>query len=146
MNQELLNKAKEAKSPEELLKIAKESGMEDFTKENAREYYDLLHQTGEMTDSELENATGGCTQYYEDTGKRIVTSGNLCAERHDQDRLWICKSCGQIAALCHCYPEPSYIEESFGCVTRKTKYCCGACKFYNGSLDICEREEMMMPR
>ncbi len=146
MNQELFKKAREAQSPEELIELAKEAGLPEITEENAREYYDLLHQTGEMTDSELENATGGCTQYYENTGKRLVTPGNLCAKRMDNDRLWVCRSCGMIAALCSCYPEPSYIEDTFGVVTRHTKFNCAVCKFYDSSCEICLREEMMEHR
>ena len=133
MNQELLKKAREAKTAEELLKIAHDAGLTEFTEENARGYYDLLHQTGEMADSELEDAAGGCTQYYENTGKRIVTSGNLCAKRMDNDRLWVCRSCGMIAALCNCYPEPTEFEDFWGVVIRKTKESCGTCDFLHSN-------------
>ena len=46
MNDELLNKAKNCRSYEELLKIAREGGMPDLTEENAKEYFDLLHKSG----------------------------------------------------------------------------------------------------
>ena len=63
LNKELLAKAKEAKTPEELIALAKENGME-LTEESAKAYLDLLHpQTGELSDDELDNvAGGGCQQ------------------------------------------------------------------------------------
>ena len=60
MNEELLAKAKAAGSPEELLKLAHENGMSYFTEENANAYFNVLHQSGEIADEELENAAGGC--------------------------------------------------------------------------------------
>lgn len=60
LNKELLAKAKEAKTPEELLALAKENGAE-LTEESAKAYFDRLHpQTGELSDSELDNVSGGC--------------------------------------------------------------------------------------
>ena len=60
---ELIEKAKSAKTPEELMALAKENGME-LTEESAKAYLDLLHpQTGELSDDELDNvAGGGCQQ------------------------------------------------------------------------------------
>ncbi len=48
MNEEILAKAREAQSPEELLKLAHENGMTDFTAENAIEYYAMMHRSGEI--------------------------------------------------------------------------------------------------
>ncbi|WP_295859885.1 Nif11-like leader peptide family natural product precursor, partial [uncultured Oscillibacter sp.] len=51
-NNELLAKAKAAKSPEELLALAKENGIE-LTEEEARTYFEQMHpQTGELSDDE----------------------------------------------------------------------------------------------
>ena len=59
MNKELLAKAKETKTPEELLALAKENGAE-LTEESAKAYFDRLHpQTGELSDDELDNVAGG---------------------------------------------------------------------------------------
>ena len=53
MNKELLAKAKEMKTPEELMALAKENGVE-LTEESAAAYFDRLHpQTGELSDDEL---------------------------------------------------------------------------------------------
>ena len=58
MNQEIIAKAREAKSAEELLAMAKENDIE-LTGEQAKEYYDRLHATGELADDELDNVAGG---------------------------------------------------------------------------------------
>ena len=52
MNQELLTRAKAAKSPEELLKIAQENGMSEFTEESAKEYFELINKSGELSDGD----------------------------------------------------------------------------------------------
>ena len=52
MNKELLAKAKEMKTPEELMALAKENGIE-LTEESAAAYFDRLHpQTGELRSEE----------------------------------------------------------------------------------------------
>ena len=52
MNNELIAKAKEAKTAEELMALAKESG-EEITEESAKAYFDLLNpKTGELSDDE----------------------------------------------------------------------------------------------
>ena len=57
--QEQLAKAKAAKSAEELLALAKESGME-LTKEEAAKFYAELNKEGDLADVELDNVSGGC--------------------------------------------------------------------------------------
>lgn len=65
MNKELLAKAKEAKAPEELLALARENGVE-LTEESAKAYFARLHpQAGELSDSELDNVSGGCGGGYD---------------------------------------------------------------------------------
>ena len=59
MNKELLAKAKETKTPEELMAFAKENNME-MTEESAKAYFDLIHpKTGNIPESELDNVSGG---------------------------------------------------------------------------------------
>ena len=66
MNKELLAKAKEAKTPEELFALAKENGIE-LTAESAASYFERLNsKTGELSDSELDNVSGGCGGGYVD--------------------------------------------------------------------------------
>ena len=84
LNNELIAKAKEAKTPDELMALAKENDME-MTEESAEAYYDLLHpQNGEVSDDELDNvAGGGC----HNGGKLVVSVMHYCDE-------WRCKDDG----------------------------------------------------
>ena len=59
---EQLAKAKQAKSVEELLALAKENGME-LTEEEAKNYFAELNKEGEIADEELDNVSGGCGSY-----------------------------------------------------------------------------------
>lgn len=59
LNIELLEKAKQTKSADELRTLAKENGME-MTDEQAKAYFVQLHPVlGEIADDELENVAGG---------------------------------------------------------------------------------------
>ena len=65
LTKERVAKAKEAKTPEELMALAKENGI-GLTEEEAKAYFDRLHpQTGELSDSELDNVSGGCGGGYD---------------------------------------------------------------------------------
>ena len=58
-NEESIAKAKQAKSVEELLILAKDSGFE-MTAEQAQEYYTQFNpKSGELADDELDNVAGG---------------------------------------------------------------------------------------
>lgn len=53
MNNELIARAKKAKSSEELMTLAKENG-EELTEESAKEYFELLNpKTGELSTMSL---------------------------------------------------------------------------------------------
>ena len=104
LNKELLAKAKEAKTPEELLALAKENGME-LTEAEAKTYFDLLHpQTGELSDDELDNVSGGAcgTTYYE-----ACMANGYCSD-------YICSRCG-----------------SRGIIVRNGELRCSGCLAYN---------------
>ena len=59
ISKELLEKAKAAKSAEELLALAKNEGIE-LTAEQAAKAFAELNKTGELSDEELDNVSGGC--------------------------------------------------------------------------------------
>lgn len=75
--EEQIKKAKAAKTPEELLKMAEENGIE-LTLEQAKGYYAMLNPTsGALSDEELENvAGGGCVEnereYIKETGHTLM--------------------------------------------------------------------------
>lgn len=107
MNKELISKAKTAKTPEELLCLAKENG-EEMTEESAKAYFELLHpQTGEIADEELENVSGGGCY---NNGRLVVTMHWDCWDWHckcgsDKKEVvraatfphnLVCRTCGNI--------------------------------------------------
>ena len=55
---EMIEKAKAAKSAEELLELAKAEGIE-LTAEQAAKVFTELNKSGQLSDEELENAAGG---------------------------------------------------------------------------------------
>ncbi len=71
MNEELLKKAKEAKSVDELLKLAKENKVE-LSKEKAQEIFSRLHREGELVDDELDSVSGGGCKEVEFSGPKYV--------------------------------------------------------------------------
>ena len=56
---EIIKKARAAKSAGELIELAKANG-KDLTKEQAEMFFKSLSQGGEMSDEELSSAVGGC--------------------------------------------------------------------------------------
>ena len=106
LNNEIRAKAKAAKTPEELIEIAKENDVE-MTEEGAKAYFDLLHpKTGEISDDELDNVAGGAC--YRGDGRMVTTVANLCREwrckkdgnRMESDHRPICCKCGK-TAICN---------------------------------------------
>ena len=86
MNEEMITKAKEAKSVEELIALAKENGVE-LDEESAKAYFEQLHpKTGEVSDDELENVSGGGC--HTGDGRLVVTVEHQC--EHYQ-----CRWCGK---------------------------------------------------
>ena len=59
ISKELLEKAKTAKSAEELLEMAKTENI-NFTAEEAAKAFAELNKSGELSDEELDNVAGGC--------------------------------------------------------------------------------------
>ncbi|MDE6729412.1 MAG: bacteriocin [Oscillospiraceae bacterium] len=81
---ELVEKARQAKSAGELLTLAKENGI-TLSEDEARDYFNQLHKSGELSDDELANVSGGGC-YYGD-GRLVVTAGYYC-------KRYQCKYCG----------------------------------------------------
>lgn len=64
-HEELRQKAKQAKSVEELLEIAKQNNY-PLTEEQAKEYFAKLNQSGELTEEELAAVSGGGCKFFPD--------------------------------------------------------------------------------
>ncbi|PWM49198.1 MAG: hypothetical protein DBX39_05305 [Bacillota bacterium] len=120
---ELLEQAKEAKSAEELMSLAKENGME-LTKEEAEAYFAQLNKSGELSDEELDNvAGGGC---HNKDGRLVVTVWYNCSD-------FTCKKCGRKNTGDHFHIIDGY----------RTNYMqqCQFCKYisYEGGLWLCNK-------
>lgn len=59
LTKELMEKAKNAGTAEELLELARAEGA-DATAEEAEKAFARLHRSGELADEELDNVAGGC--------------------------------------------------------------------------------------
>ena len=79
MNEEMIAKAKEARSVEELITLAKENGVE-LNEEDAKMYFEQLNaKKGELSDDELDAvAGGGCETKVDGKTYTVVTSGCKC--------------------------------------------------------------------
>ncbi len=78
MTEEMLAQAREAQSAEELLQLAKDNGMDEFTMEDAEDLYAQMHVSGEMSDEEMENVSGGCSTKVDGVKYTVVTSMTEC--------------------------------------------------------------------
>ncbi len=75
---DILKKAKEAKSVEELIEIAKDNGI-TLSREEAEEHFASLHKNGEIEDDELDSVAGGaCHTTYNGKKYTVVTSACKC--------------------------------------------------------------------
>ena len=72
----LIEKAKTAKSAEELLAMAKAENIE-MTAEEAAKYFAELHKTGELSDDELDNVSGGCDEIKYDELQMCICPSNI---------------------------------------------------------------------
>ena len=68
VSKELLEKAKTAKKAEELIEMAKAENIE-LSAEQAAKAFAELNKTGELSDEELDNVSGGCGRDYEPSGE-----------------------------------------------------------------------------
>ena len=69
LTKEMMEKAKAAKTAEELAKIAKSEGV-DLTAEDAEKAFAELHKNGELADEELDNVVGGrCNSKHSSAGE-----------------------------------------------------------------------------
>lgn len=89
----LMRQLREAETPEELMKLGAENGM-PLSEEDAQAYFDQLHQTGALSDRELDDvAGGGCGDSGHDPCPRCG-----CTEVEYRGNPFVsafCKNCGK---------------------------------------------------
>ena len=76
ISKELLEKAKQAKTAEELLAMAKAENIE-LTEEQAAQAFAKMNKNGELSDEELDNVAGGCggPDYKYNIGDSVLIRG-----------------------------------------------------------------------
>ena len=118
---ETIKKARQTKSAEELLALAKENGVV-LTEDEAKAYFADLHKESELEDEELDNVAGGSfcvdgSTYSEDPPYYlIVTMGNHCPLYVHNDNAKIglnktcytCNNCVNVGIVYYCH------ERTFG--------------------------------
>lgn len=92
LSEALIEKAKSAKTAEELLELAKSENIE-LSAEEAEKAFAELHKSGELSDDELDNVAGGC-------GGEEITEPKY----KEGDLVWIsggfaCYTCGRYRAF-----------------------------------------------
>ena len=118
LTSELMEKAKMAKSAEELLGIAKANGVE-MTEEEANEYYKQITSC-ELDDDDLDAVAGGSCNPYKDRDKADQNLPNIT-----------CENCGTLG-------EWKYIGQSSGLVT----YYCRNCRY---TLNLQDTDDFSVP-
>ena len=119
--EEMIEQAKAAKSAEELIEIAKASGVEMNSDEAATYFAQLGPTSGELSDDDLDNvAGGGCGDSAPEGMKKIgaFTNANSCKNRE-------CISCGERSS------KPT--GDGYGthvCGICGTVVSCSNCKFF----------------
>ena len=95
MDKNLILKAKEANSVEELITLAKENGIE-LNEEDAKKYFEQLNaKKGELSDDELDCvAGGGCLGEEERYCPNCQTRLELRASCHGLYSFYQCNNCG----------------------------------------------------
>ena len=127
LTSEMIEKAKTAKSTDELLELAKANGVE-ITEDDAKTYFAQLNpKYGEIDDDELGNVSGGAC--YAGDGRMVVTVGYVCAD---------------ISGCPHCKNSSMRIDAS-GCVycnTCNRQLTCKDCNHmsYEGGMWLCNHE------
>ena len=124
LSKELLEKAKAAKTAEELIAIAKENEVE-MTEESAKAYFELMQaqtKIGELSDEELDNVAGGAC--HTDDGRMVTTVGNQCEH-------FVCKDCGLSGSI--------LTMRGAVCSSQKNAAYCTNCKYmsYESGLWLC---------
>ena len=100
-NKEMLEKAKTAKSVEELITLAKENGIE-LTEEKATAYFEKLNaKSEELADDELDNVSGGVCEDKGKTGCPKCGSQYYGTEYSRSPKFLQCRDC-------------NYVYENFG--------------------------------
>ena len=140
MNEEMITKAKEVKTVEELIALAKENGVE-LNEEDAKMYFEQLNaKKGELSDDELDAvAGGGCETKVDGKEYTVVTSpckcftGQYLCNYEMRDGYW------QLTDRLDHWETRQWWLETSGLDERNNK--CGSCAHlgFKGGIGYCEK-------
>ena len=119
---EMIEKAKRMESAEALKALAKENGY-DMSDEEAEAYFAQMHKSGELSDEELANVSGGgCRK----DGHLVVTVAYSCNH-------WQCKKDGAYAYHTgYNYETDTYFSACSGCQASPICNNCLHCHYEKG--------------
>ena len=148
---DMMEKAKEAKNPNELLALAKEADIE-MSPQEAEENFALLNKKGELSDEELDNvAGGGCDTSVGGKSYTVVSSGLNCFTGQYEANYRVTSVSFMIGSepLNYEYDGPLYapdnqkLRETWLSFTslKEGKQQCGSCRWlsFKGGIGYCSR-------
>ncbi len=139
MEKELIQKAKTAQSPEELVKLARENGVY-IPEAHAQEVFDGIQKYGELSDDELNSASGGGCFGGGNNLKDFAGISLSCPKGEfvpdGNETFWRCGNCGAPMVFL-----PHGVLRYCSCIERLFGKCigCDNCSFHH--LGYCNRDE-----
>ena len=136
LSTQMIEKLKGAKAPEELLEMLKEAGAE-LSEEEAKMYYEHLNaKSGELSDDELDNVSGGGCRTK--SGRTIVTNHCKCFTGMWEDNL-ITSPDDYIRTTSRYYVNDNEFLRDIWYVNKSNR--CGSCKWlaFEGGTGVCSK-------
>ena len=127
-NAEMIEKAKVAKTAEELYEIAKANGV-DLTADEAATYFAQINpKSGELDDDDLDAVAGGGCEKNE---KEIIASSS-----DNLQPCWTCSKCGNNTSI-----KRDWVPSTGGCSMAGIPTYCGVCgeRAWCSTCQFCER-------
>ena len=133
ITEEMIKKAKTAKSAEELIALAKKAEIE-LNEEEAKIYFKQLNpESGELSDDELDDVSGGGCK---NKGKTVVTNGCACFTGCYESNTYISPDGG---SSFHYNDSNWWIREQWDVWCLGEPGVCGTCRWleFNGGIGVC---------
>ena len=131
LTQEMIEKAREVKTAEELLLLAKENEIEMTSDEAATYFAQLNPKSGELDDDDLDAVAGGGCGKNEKNEKKIKASGS-----DNCKPCWTCSKCGNNTSI-----KRDWVPSTGGCSIAVIPTYCGVCgeRVWCSTCQFCER-------
>lgn len=104
LSKEMIEKAKQAKTVEEIVELAKAEGIEMPKEKAAKIFFGLNKKSGELSDEELDNVSGGGLCGGENSESHDTYKCDHCGSYNTEFYMnyyyeveWHCHDCGEIS-------------------------------------------------